>query len=453
MKPLFAAILLSFLILSPLVAQKRASKPAAQALASHQLLSLKVTGTSRYTDQEILAASGLQIGQEAADADFKEAAQRLGESGLFSDVVYSFTYSDAGIKLEFQLTDNPSIKLVPAYFENFVWFSDADLFSALRQRVPLFKELLPVSGQLPDRVSDALQALLLDRHFPGRVDYLREGKQDGGDIISVSYRVEDVSIRIRSVDFPGATPGQAAFLARAAHSLLDGDYYRSKCAAVARYELLPQYLARGYLKAVFASSEARILPAALGTESKAGETATESEALSEIVVDALIPVTPGNVYSVSGLSWKGNSAISTEEASRLLHLAKDRPADAVQLLADVENLVKLYHSRGYMTAQIKPDAELNDENNTVRYAIEISEGDVYRMGELEILGVDSGSRDRLREAWTLREGQPYNADYTKKFLENAPRLLPKGAQFSVNVSEELDRKEKLVDVTIRFKMS
>ena len=63
-----------------------------------KLLALKVAGTTRYTDKEILAASGLQLGQNAAEGDFKEAAQRLGESGLFSSVVYSFTSSDTGVE-------------------------------------------------------------------------------------------------------------------------------------------------------------------------------------------------------------------------------------------------------------------------------------------------------------------------------------------------------------------
>ena len=105
-----------------------------------------------------------------------------------------------------------------------------------------------------------------------------------------------------------------------------------------------------------------------------------------------------------------------------------------------------------MTAQIKPDAQMDDDRSTVRYDVNITEGALYNMGEVEIIGVDSPSRVRLREAWTLREGQPYNADYTKSFLEAAPRLLPRGSQFSVKVDEELDAKSKTVDVTIHFKM-
>jgi outer membrane protein assembly factor BamA len=105
-----------------------------------------------------------------------------------------------------------------------------------------------------------------------------------------------------------------------------------------------------------------------------------------------------------------------------------------------------------MKVQIKPQAQIYDESATVHYDINISEGDLYKMGELEIAGVDSSSKDRLREAWTLREGDPYNANYTRKFVDDAPRLLPRGLQFSVKLDEELDEKSKAVDVTIHFKV-
>ena len=107
MKELLVPVAVLFLVFSQTIAaQKHASNSKPTPLTSHQLISLKISGTTRYTDKEILAASGLQLGKDAAEGDFKEAAQRLGQSGLFSGVVYSFSYSDAGVKVEFQLTDN-----------------------------------------------------------------------------------------------------------------------------------------------------------------------------------------------------------------------------------------------------------------------------------------------------------------------------------------------------------
>src|SRR6266853_3152648 len=93
------------LLLSTAAAQKQPVRAKVSAFAANKLTALKVTGTARYTYKEILAASGLQIGQNAADGDFKEAAQRLGDSGLFADVVYSYSSSGVGVRLEMQLAD------------------------------------------------------------------------------------------------------------------------------------------------------------------------------------------------------------------------------------------------------------------------------------------------------------------------------------------------------------
>src|SRR6202158_1506378 len=116
-----------FLLVSAASAEKQPTRGKASVVDANKLTALKVTGTARYTDKEILAASGLQIGQNAADADFKEAAQRLGDSGLFNDVVYSYSSSGAGVRLEMQLADAEQSKLVPAHFENFVGFTDDEL--------------------------------------------------------------------------------------------------------------------------------------------------------------------------------------------------------------------------------------------------------------------------------------------------------------------------------------
>lgn len=464
-------VALCLILASNASAQKHVSrKPAASSASPNKLVSVKASGTTRYSEKEILGSSGLQLGQDAADGDFKEAAERLGRSGLFSSVEYSFSYSDAGVKVEFRLVDNDKVRLLPARFDNFVWFTDTELHSILEQRVPLFKDsLLPDSGRLADRVTESLQVLLSERNLPGRVDYLRESAPGGDVLTGIVYRVEEVSIRIRNVEFPGAQPGEIAPLERAAHQLFDADYSRSRIVTVAHFDLLPLYLERGYLKAAFGASDARVVsgPGAKPTDAanpaaaKADNTKTSDAKASnekddepnstDVEVEAIVPVTPGKVYSVSAISWKGNSAVTTDEASHLFHLAVGHPADAVRIVSDTENLTRLYHSRGYMKAEIKPVAQLDDDKSTVQYTMNITEGDLYRMGELEIIGVDTPSKDRLREAWTLREGQPYNAEYTRQFLDDAPRLLPRGLRYSVSVNEELSKKDKVVDVTIHFK--
>jgi hypothetical protein len=329
------------------------------------------------------------------------------------------------------------------HFGNFVWFTDDDLLAAAQRYVPLFKRLLPLTGNLPDRVSEALQAILTEKHFPGRVDYLRVGDESGGPLHAIDYHVEDVSIRIRNLEFPGASPEQTALLTTAARPLTGAVYGRTVLAATAKLDLLPVYLQRGYLKAAFAPSDARVVPQPASPENE--------QASAEIDVDAILPVTPGKLYAISSVDWKGNSAVATTEVAPLIHLPSGQPANAVALLHDLEKVGKLYRSRGYMTVQIKPEAQFDEEKSTVHYDLNVVEGDLYKMGELEILGLDTQAKARMVEAWTLREGQPYNADYPRKFLDDTRQILPRDAEWSVTTHETLDAKDKTVEVEIRFK--
>ena len=414
------------------------SQPGSVARA--KLIAVKVAGTSRYTEKEILGASGLELGQVAGEGDFTEAARRLGDTGMFSDVVFSYSYSGAGTRLDFTLTDADPKKFVPVVFNNFVWFNDADLLRDVQKRVPLFKQLLPVAGTLPDRVSDALQALLSEKQLPGHVDYMREGKQDGGDLTAISYRVTDVEIRIRNCEFPGAPPDLAQSLAAAANKLAGVPYDRFSLVSVARLDFLPVFLKRGYLKAEFSSSDAKVVPKS-----------SSEESLADVEVDAILPVAPGTVYTTTSVAWTGNTALKTAELQDLIHLPVGAPADALRLTSDLDNVRDLYHSRGFMAANIQAEPALDESKSTVSYTLQVSEGDQYKMGELEIVGLDTQATAHLQGAWTLREGDAFDGTYAKKFLQQTNRFLPGGVGWNVSVHESINAKDKTVDVTLRYR--
>jgi len=93
---------------------------------------------------------------------------------------------------------------------------------------------------------------------------------------------------------------------------------------------------------------------------------------------------------------------------------------------------------------------MDDDKSTVHYDLNVVEGDQYKMGELEIVGLDTGATAHLQNAWTLRGGEPYNADYAKKFVEETNRLLPPGVSWGASIREAVNASDKTVDVTIRF---
>lgn len=174
-------------------------KPLAQMPESaRQLIAIKVSGSKRFPEAAIAAATGLQMGTIVNEDDFKKAARTLGDTGVFTDIAYNYSYSSAGIKLELHVTDVD--KFVPARFEDFVWFSDAELLKRIKEHSPLFDGELPLFGGLAAEVSDVLQAMLVENAIPGHVEYVRAGKPDG-PVESINYHVTDVLIQVRHIEF------------------------------------------------------------------------------------------------------------------------------------------------------------------------------------------------------------------------------------------------------------
>jgi outer membrane protein assembly factor BamA len=425
------ALLLSCLCLSSALAQTRKPSTKASPPSAFKLISIKTTGTKRYKSEEVIAASGLQLGQTVSEDDFKKAARVLGETGAFGDVLYSFQYSAEGAKLELQVQD--AERFIPVRFENLVWFSDQELLDQIHAQVPLFQGQLPVGGDLADQVSNALQGLLIAHNLQGRVDYLRSAHDDG-PIEGFVFTVTGPQIHIRNIVFAGSGASELPLLEAAGRKLQGADFSRAILRTQEDKDFLPIYLQRGYLKATFGDAQAKVV----------------RDNPQETTVDVIFPVDPGRQYKLTALDLTGNKSFPAERLRPLIHAQLDQPANAVQLDTDIEAIKKLYGTRGYMAASIQPEPEIDDADSTVKYVLRIQEGDVYSMGDLEIRGLDSRMTARLQDDWKLRAGDPYDSSYPKKFLEQADKEISLLSDWNASVRESLNPQEKTVDVTLRF---
>jgi outer membrane protein assembly factor BamA len=438
-----ARCLLSSLFISPLAAAPTQSPPDTTTRpmlpTSYKLIAVKVTGSKRFTQNEVATASGLPVGTIAHEEDFKKAARQLGESGAFSNVTYTYSYSSAGTKLEFQVAD--ADKFIPARFADFVWFTDDELLQKVHERVPLFKGELPTSGRLTDQVSDVLQAMLVENGVPGHVEYLRDNGKSG-QLESIDYNVAGVSIRIHRVEFTGSGAGELPLLQGAAEQLSDREYSRDYMTNFIEHALLPIYREHGYLKASCAPPQPKVakLPASESVENAQPPT----------FVDVTFPVTPGIQYKLTGWDWSGNKAISSDTLQPFLHAKAGQTANIVQLENDLRAVQELYGSRGYVTATIKADAQFDDPAGSVAYQLVVREGPIYHMGELEFRGIDNNLTARLRAAWKLRPGDVYDATYLKQFLPEARKLLPANLDWEVSHHETALTRDKTVDVDLQY---
>ncbi|MGB0009560.1 MAG: POTRA domain-containing protein [Candidatus Sulfotelmatobacter sp.] len=408
--------------------------PAADA----KLIEVKASGSKRFTQQEIAAASGLMVGTIVGDETFRKAARQLGETGAFDAISFTFSYSAAGTKLAFKVTD--AEKFVPAHFADFVWFSDKDLLQKLHERAPLFDGELPTTGRLPDQVSDILQAMLVENGIPGHVDYLREPGKDG-QLAAIDYSVSNVTIRIRNIEFRGAGKDELELLEDASKRLSGRDYSRALLASFTQHVVLPVYHDRGYLKAACSAPQPKVIKAVVPTEG-------DQETIT--TVDVALEIMPGTQYKLKGWTWSGNKNIPTIDLQGLLHAKTGKPANTVQLEDDLRAVQELYGSRGYVTATIKADAQYDDQADTVDYLLLVTEGSVFHMGELEFRGIDNALTARLREAWKIRPGDVYDATYLKGFLVQARKLLPASMDWEVAPHVTAMARDKTVDVDLQY---
>lgn len=413
------------------------ARPA--STASYKLIEVKVTGSQRFTQDEVAAASGLPVGTTAGDEDFRKAARHLGESGAFADIAFTYTYSSAGAKLTFQVTD--AGKFVPAHFIDFVWFSDPDLLRKLHEHVPLFNGELPTTGRLPDQVSDVLQALLVENAVPGHVDYLRTSDKDG-KLESIDYTVSNVTIRIHNVEFTGSQPPELPLLQTAAERLSTRAYSRVLLNSFIDHALLPTYHESGYLKAACAPPQVKVVKP---TASEVTDTRHE-----ETLVDVTFPVAPGIAYKLTGWEWSGNKTIPTAALQPLLHLKTGQTSNTVQLEDDLHAVQTLYSSKGNILATIKANAEFDDVDGTVAYHLVVDEGLVYHMGELAFRGIDNNIEGKLRAIWKLRPGDVYDATYLQQFLPQARKLLPTSVDWDVSTHVTAIARDKTVDVDLQY---
>src|SRR5215467_16283434 len=99
------------------------------------LVRVLVTGSDRYREDDLVRATGLTVNTQVSADDLQTAANRLGNSGVFSSVQFLFkpAIGAKGVEADFQVAD--AEKLLPAFFKIFFWFIETGCQEALHKLV------------------------------------------------------------------------------------------------------------------------------------------------------------------------------------------------------------------------------------------------------------------------------------------------------------------------------
>jgi len=400
----------------------------AGAADRYNLARILVTGSQRYREDDLVRATGLTVNSQVTSDDLQNAANRLGNSGAFASVQFLFkpAIGAKGVEADFQVAD--AEKYLPAVFENFVWFSEQELQEAVHQAVPLYTGELPTSGAMSDEVSAALSKFLASKGLPSEISYMLSATF-GQLPTAYKFRVADANLKVGDVALVGASHMLPEALAKAVAPLKGTAYLRSDVAVVLEKNLVPIYRQHGYLKFAIAEIKPKV------------------EGKDQVTID--VAVNEGDQYRLAGVSWSGNTLLPSDELSRRITLKTGSPVDALQLDRDLAQVRKLFGKFGREAAMIKPVPSFAD--NTVTYSFQVTEGDLYHMGKLEIEGIEQEQAHKLEQGWKLAEGEPYDNTYIQQFLAHTLLRVP-GHKWTWMTFEQIDDAQKTVNVRLQVKI-
>jgi outer membrane protein insertion porin family len=391
------------------------------------LVKVLVSGSTRYQAEDLVRATGLQENSTVTRQQLDGGTKRLADSGVFASVDYLFRPASSGSGIEAQFRVKDADKLLPIEFENFVWWSQEELESALHQAVPLYLGKIGMAGTLADEVSVALGTLLAAKGVDSQVIGQRWAAP--GELPS-AYRIRIAGgvPKVKDVQLIGANHVSADVLARFVESLRNRDYLRSTVQKEIERTLVAVYLESGYLQFRAGDIHPAIAP---------DKTLTISIAVSE-----------GTQYKLAGYSWSGNTVVPADRLSQFIMLKPGQPVNLNTLRANLDAARKFMGKFGREAAAINPMPTFAGENVTYRF--DVSEGDLYRMGDLEIEGLDAAATQKIRDLWKLGPGSPYDNTYLPEFVKRLI-LRRQGASFTCEFLEQMDETQKLVNIQLQFK--
>jgi outer membrane protein assembly factor BamA len=362
---------------------------------------------------------------------------------LFTKVGYKTITTGNNVTVIFQLEETKSTQS-PVLFDNLVWFTDEEIYIAIKREVPSFSGMAPDTGSMTDAIKQALQKLLDEKQIKGTIEYsswqtgVNSGKQEH------VFSVTGVPIPICKIDFPGAKNVPAETLARKSNELLNADYSHKSAIAFGTFILYPLYREAGQWRAKFGAPTVKLDK----TDDCNG-------------VSLAIPVDEGPIYLWDKAEWIGNEAMSATVLDEALGFRTGEVLNGSKLDKGLIALRRGYGRIGRLDMTLNPTPTFNDAAARASFKIEIKEGPRYTMGNLSIKGLDEESALMIQDAWKLRRSEVFDASYIEQFLRvDGREALRRLSIRWQEVGKSVPRVEQTVkkneqsltaDVTLEFK--
>jgi len=371
------------------------------AQQSFKIAKIEFEGLNRLSLDDMIATSGLKVGEPFELSALDAAAQRLVDSGFFKNVAYRTRPNRDQITITF-IVEESKVSTSRVIFDNFIWFTDTELIAAVRRNVPSFSGTAPDNGDTVERITRALQLFLHEHEIEATVSYMASQDSPGSLSQEHVFSVNGIPMPICTLHFPGAKNISEAKLIESSKSLIGNDYSNKFVSLFSINTLLPLYREVGQLKAAFSPPLAK----------------PEASANCKSGVELSLPVDEGLIYKWDKADWSGNKALTGEQLSDLLGMQTGQPANGVKIDKAAREIQKAYGRKGYLMSFIRSTPNFDDSTQTVVYRMDVREGPQFHMGQFITKGFPEPVDKKIHERWGLKPGDIFDDGYSVEFAKN-----------------------------------
>lgn len=197
--------------------------------------------------------------------------------------------------------------------------------------------------------------------------------------------------------------------------------------------LLTFYRNRGFIKASISSPEAD-----LGPEGSGGTLAL------------VLKITENNAYELGEVRLAGAVALRETAALSVLNLQPKSPVNLTKINAGILALRETYLTLGYLDVDIKTALDAPDGKKVANLKLEITEGNQYHLGRIELAGNSPMPEKLLREVLPFQTGDIFGRKTFDACLETLNELGITPVLTGNDVSFNINRAAARVDVTVHL---
>lgn len=175
---------------------------------------------------------------------------------------------------------------------------------------------------------------------------------------------------------------------------------------------------------------------------------------TDISVAVSIRAAPGPQYRMGDVRIESADSdfplrISAEVLRGLLPLQRSELFNVERVRTGLDNFRAAYVREGYVDMTAEPDTEIDEAHKTIDMVIKIDQGLQYRVGSIEVLGVNTVTREKLMESF-LKPGDVFDGTRLEEFFKiNRTILSADATTDDVKITRDVRTKTVVISFDLR----